>query len=197
MAAYIEPLAQLVNELSKLPSIGKRTALRLAYHLLEVDKEEAFALSNAIKDIRENVNLCSECGDFTQEDKCFICNDNKRDKSIICVVGDPRNISVMERCGEFKGIYHVLHGTISPNDNRGPEDIRIRELVSRLGDVKEVILATNPDLEGEATAIYIARLIKPMNIKVTRIAHGVPVGSDIQYADEVTLARALNGRTEI
>ena len=198
MAAYIEPLAKLINELSKLPGIGRRTAARLAYHLLEVDFEDAASLSRAILEARENIGLCEICGDFSQDDICPICSSNRRDSSIICVVGDPRDVSAMEKTGEFNGYYHVLHGTISPNENRGPNDIRIKELLSRLSmDVKEVIIATNPDLEGEATAIYMARLIKPMGIEVTRIAHGVPVGSDLQYADEVTLGRALRGRTHL
>lgn len=198
MAAYIEPLARLINELSKLPGIGKRSAARLAYHLLGVDLGEATNLADAIIQARENVGLCEICGDFSQEDKCFICTDTHRDDSIICVIGDPRDVGSMERTGEFNGRYHVLHGTISPNENRGPNDIRLKELLSRLNeDVKEVIVATNPDLEGEATAMYIARLIKPLGVNVTRIAHGVPVGSDLQYADEVTLARAISGRVKI
>ncbi len=198
MASYIEPLARLINELSRLPGIGNRTAARLAYYLLETDKEQAMGLARAIKEARDKVKLCPSCGDFADTDICPICNDMRRERSIICVVGDPRDVAAMERTGEYNGLYHVLHGTISPNDNRGPDDIRIKELLSRLTDgVEEVILATNPDLEGEATAMYIARLIKPLGIKVTRIAHGVPVGSDLQYADEVTLGRALAGRTQI
>ena len=198
MASYIEPLARLINELSRLPGIGNRTAARLAYFLLETEQEQAMGLAHAIKEAREKVKLCPTCGDFADTDICPICNDMRRERSIICVVGDPRDVAAMERTGEYNGLYHVLHGTISPNDNRGPDDIRVKELLSRLDDgVAEVILATNPDLEGEATAMYIARLIKPLGIKVSRIAHGVPVGSDLQYADEVTLGRALAGRTQI
>ena len=197
MSQYIESLARLINELSKLPGIGKRSAARLAYHILEVEKSEALNLATAIVDARENIHFCEECGDFSQEKLCNICSDNKRDRSKICVVSDPRDIGAMERTGEFSGLYHVLHGTISPNNNKGPDDIRLKELLTRLSEVQEIIVATNPDLEGEATAMYIAKIIKPLGINVTRIAHGVPVGSDLQYADEITLGRALVGRVSL
>ncbi len=197
MAEYIEALGKLINELSKLPGIGRRSAVRLAYHILEADNKDASALANAIINAKENVKFCELCGDFSQGARCSICNDTTRNGKVICVVGDPRDVSAMERTGEFNGLYHVLHGTISPNNNRGPDDIKIKELMPRLADVDEVIIATNPDLEGEATAMYIARLIKPMGIRVSRIAHGVPVGSDLQYADEVTLGRAIIGRGEL
>ncbi len=197
MAQYIESLARLINELSKLPGIGKRSATRLAYHILEVEKSDALSLASAIVDAIENVMFCEECGDFSQDKLCPICADSNRNKTQICVVSDPRDVGAMERTGEYNGLYHVLHGTISPNNNRGPDDIRLKELLTRLSDVKEVIVATNPDLEGEATAMYIAKIIKPLGINVSRIAHGVPVGSDLQYADEITLGRALVGRVSL
>ena len=197
MSAYIESLARLINELSKLPGVGKRSATRLAYHILEVEKSDAVNLANAIIEAIENVTFCQQCGDFTQEPLCPICSDRHRDRSMICVVSDPRDVGAMERTGEFSGLYHVLHGTISPNNNKGPDDIRLKELLTRLDGVKEIIVATNPDLEGEATAMYIAKIIKPLGIAVSRIAHGVPVGSDLQYADEITLGRALVGRVSL
>jgi recombination protein RecR len=197
MPGFVEPLARLINELSKLPGIGRRTAARLAYHIIETDEAEANALADAITATREKIVLCKECGDFADSEKCPICRDMSRNASVICVVSDPRDVAAMEKTGEFTGRYHVLHGSISPGDNRGPDDIRIKELLSRLEGVGEVILATNPDVEGEATAMYIAQLIKPFGVKVTRIAHGVPIGSDLKYADEVTLGRAIAGRVEI
>ena len=197
MVAYIESLARLINELSKLPGIGKRSATRLAYHILEIEKSDAVNLASAIVDARENVAFCEECGDFSEDRLCPICSDKRRDRTKICVVGDPRDVGAMERTGEYNGLYHVLHGTISPNNNRGPDDIRLKELLTRLMDIEEVIVATNPDLEGEATAMYIAKIIKPLGIVVSRIAHGVPVGSDLQYADEITLGRALVGRVSL
>ena len=197
MPGFVEPLARLINELSKLPGIGRRTAARLAYHIIETDEAEANALADAITAAREKIVLCKECGDFADSEKCPICRDMSRNASVICVVSDPRDVAAMEKTGEFTGRYHVLHGSISPGDNRGPDDIRIKELLSRLEGVGEVILATNPDVEGEATAMYIAQLIKPFGVKVTRIAHGVPIGSDLKYADEVTLGRAIAGRVEI
>lgn len=197
MAQYIEPLAKLINEFSKLPGIGRRTATRLAYHIIETEEDDAKALASAITQARQNIVLCAECGDFSDNGKCLVCSDVLRNTQIICVVSDPRDVSAMEKTGEHNGKYHVLHGNISPGDNRGPDDIRIKELLSRLDGVCEVILATNPDVEGEATAMYISHLIKPLGIKVTRIAHGVPIGSDLKYADEVTLGRAIAGRIEI
>jgi len=199
MDNFIEPLAKLVNELSKLPGIGKRSAQRLAYHLLDREENEVRELAEAIWYAKRDVRICPICQGYTAEEKCAICASAKRDASIICVVTNPKDVESMERTGEFSGYYHVLHGVISPGDNTGPEDIRIKELLSRLGDdtVKEVILATNPDLEGEATAMFISRLLKPMGIMTTRIAHGVAVGSDLEYADEVTLGRAISGRREI
>jgi recombination protein RecR len=197
MSGYIKPLARLINEFSKLPGIGRRTAARLAYHIIETDKSDAEELADAIKQAREKIVLCNDCGDFSDGPRCPICMDASRKSQVICVVSDPRDVAAMEKTGEYSGKYHVLHGSISPGENRGPDDIRIKELLSRLGGVEEVILATNPDVEGEATAMYISQLIKPLGIKVTRIAHGVPIGSDLKYADEVTLGRALTGRVEI
>ncbi|MCK5128239.1 MAG: recombination protein RecR [Clostridiales bacterium] len=197
MTGFIEPLAKLINEFSKLPGIGRRTAARLAYYVIESEEDEAIALSDAIVQARQSIVLCLDCGDYSDQFKCSICRDSKRKSDILCVVGDPRDVAAMENTGEYSGKYHVLHGTISPSENRGPDDIRIKELLTRLEGVKEVILATNPDVEGEVTAMYISQLIKPLGIKATRIAHGVPVGSDLKYADEVTLGRAIAGRIEI
>lgn len=197
MPHLIEPLARLVNEFSKLPGIGRRTAARLAYHIIQTDEDDAKALAHAITQARQQIVFCTDCGDFSDDTKCSICNDTKRNDSIICVVGDPRDVSAMEKTGEYDGKYHVLHGTISPGDNRGPDDIKIKELLARLSCVHEIILATNPNVEGEATAMYISQLIKPFGIKVTRIAHGVPIGSDLKYTDEITLGRAIIGRIEI
>ncbi len=197
MGVYIEPLARLVNAFSKLPGIGGKTALRLAYHVISAPEEDVKDLVNALETIKEKVKYCSCCGNFCEGEMCDICSDVRRDKSVICVVKDPRDVIAMEKSGSFKGVYHVLHGTLSPMDGVGPDDIRIKELLSRLDGVKEVILATNPDVEGDATAVYIARLLKPFNIKTTRIAHGIPIGGDLEYIDEVTLSKAIEGRREI
>jgi recombination protein RecR len=199
MKYYAKPLSKLIGELSKLQGIGNKTAQRLAFNLLSVDKEEALALANAIIDARENMRYCSECGNLTDQDPCLICKDTQRNKEIICVVESPKDVAAIERMREFKGQYHVLHGAISPMDGIGPEDINLKALIIRLqnSDVKEIILATNPNIEGEATAMYIARLIKPSGIKVSRIAHGVPVGGDLDYADEITLSKAMEGRREL
>ena len=199
MDSYLEPLARLLNALSHLPGVGKRSALRLAYHILEQPEADVRELAEAIYRARKDIHHCTVCGNYTDGDTCPICRDDRRDPTVICVVRDPRDIGAVERSGNFHGMYHVLHGTISPGENRGPDDIRIRELLERLRDgrVTEVILATNPDLEGEATAMYIARLLKPLGIRATRLAQGVQVGSDMEYADEVTLARALEGRREM
>lgn len=199
MAGTLEPMARLLNALSKLPGVGKRSALRLAYHILEQPEADVRELAEALWRARKDIHCCTVCGNYTASDICLMCEDARRDRSMLCVVSDPRDVSAMERSGNYHGLYHVLHGTISPNDNRGPDDIHIKELLMRLRDdtVQEVILATNPDLEGEATAMYIARLIKPLGVRVTRIAQGVQVGADLEYADEVTLARALEGRREM
>ena len=199
MRQYAKPLAKLISELSKLPGIGGKTAQRLAYYILSLPAEEANALANSITEAKANMRFCSVCGNLTDVDPCPICSDSARDGSVICVVESPRDVAAMERVREFKGLYHVLNGVISPMDGVGPEDINIRQLIVRLqqSDVKEVILATNPNIEGEATAMYIARLIKPSGIKVSRIAHGLPVGGDLEYADEVTLSKAMEGRREL
>lgn len=195
----IVPLNELIKQFSRLPGIGKKTAQRLAYSILEQPPERAREFADALVNAREKIHFCSVCQSLTDLDVCQICSDPHRDKSIICVVEDPRDVMAFERTREFGGVYHVLHGVISPLDNIGPDKLRIKELMARLGDgtVKEIIMATNPTVEGEATASYISRLVKPMNIKVTRLAYGIPVGGDLEYADEYTLARALEGRNEI
>lgn len=195
----IVPLNELINQFSRLPGIGKKTAQRLAYSILEQPPERAKQFADALVNAREKIHFCKVCQSLTDLDVCQICSDDRRDKSIICVVEDPRDVMAFERTREFTGVYHVLHGVISPLDNIGPDKLRIKELMSRLsdGNVKEIIMATNPTVEGEATASYISRLVKPMNIKVTRLAYGIPVGGDLEYADEYTLARALEGRNEI
>lgn len=199
MKHYAKPLSNLIGELSKLPGIGGKTAQRLAFHILSLDDKDAFALAESIIEAKKNMKYCSVCGNLTDVDPCSICTDPARDQTIICVVESPRDVSAMERIKEFQGLYHVLHGAISPMDGIGPEDINLKQLIVRLqqNDVREVILATNPNIEGEATAMYAARLIKPAGIKVTRIAHGVPVGGDLEYADEVTLSKAMEGRREL
>lgn len=199
MKHYARPLSNLIAELSKLPGIGGKTAQRLAFHILSQDDKDAFALAEAIREAKKNMKYCTICGNLTDVDPCSICADPSRDQSIICVVESPRDVSAMERIKEFQGLYHVLHGAISPMDGIGPEDINLKQLIVRLqhNDVREVILATNPNIEGEATAMYTARLIKPAGIKVTRIAHGVPVGGDLEYADEITLSKAMEGRREL
>ena len=195
----IEPIARMVNQLSRLPGVGQKTAQRLAYHIISLPEEQVRELAASIFNGKKQVHFCSICGNYTTDDPCELCRDEERKNGMLCVVRDPRDVAAMERMRDFKGQYHVLHGVISPMQGIGPDDIRIRELMNRLADgsVTEVILATNPDVEGEATAAYIARLIRPMGIKVTRIAHGIPVGADLEYTDEVTLARAFSGRSEI
>lgn len=199
MSALIAPLARLINELSRLPSIGSRTAQRLAYYILEQDEADVRQLAEAIWQARKQIRICPVCQGLTDQVPCALCTDPRRDGSTICVVSGPRDVEAMERTRAFQGLYHVLHGVISPGRKVGPEDIRVRELLERLKTpgVKEVIVATNPNLEGEATAMYLAGLIRPLGIRVTRIAHGLPVGSDLEYADEVTLGRALTGRRDI
>lgn len=199
MDYYVSPLQNLIDEFRKLPGIGNKTAQRLAYHVLNLPKEKALRFAEAICEAKEKITYCKVCQNFSDTDLCSVCANPARDKSVICVVENPRDVIQMEKTNEFKGTYHILHGAISPMDNIGPEDIRIKELVTRIGggQVKEVIMATNPNLEGETTAMYISKLLKPFGIKVTRIAHGVPVGGELEYADEVTLARALQGRVEL
>lgn len=190
---------ELIEELSKLPGIGRKTAQRLAFHIINKSDEEALKLANAIVSAKKNTKYCSICCNLTDVDPCTSCSNKKRDRSIICVVEDPRDVMAIERTREYHGLYHVLHGNISPMDGIGPEDIKIKELLKRLQteEVKEVILATNPTIEGEATAMYISKLLKPMNIKTTRLAYGIPVGGDLEYADEVTLSKAIEGRREL
>jgi recombination protein RecR len=198
MEQYTAPITKLIEELSKLPGIGRKSAQRLAFHILEMKGNDVVELAKAIVNAKKYTKHCQTCGNLTEGELCNICTSLKRDQSTICVVEDARDIVAMERTKEFKGVYHVLHGTISPLDGIGPDEINIKSLILRLNsDIAEVILATNPTIEGEATAIYISRLIKPMGIKVTRIAHGIPVGGDIEYADEVTLMRAMEGRREM
>ncbi len=199
MAQQLEPIARMVSQLSRLPGIGQKTAQRLAYYIVSLPQEDVHELAAAIWQGRKAIRYCSVCGNYTTDDPCALCQDEERHNGQLCVVRDPRDVAAMERMRDFHGGYHVLHGTLSPMDGVGPEDIRIKELLARVGteDVQEVILATNPDIEGEATATYIARLLKPMGLKVTRIAHGVPVGGDLEYTDEVTLAKAMEGRREI
>jgi recombination protein RecR len=199
MSFYAAPVAKLIEEFERLPGVGLKTAQRLAFHVLNLTNEKAENLANAIRDAKLKIRYCSICYNLTDTDPCSICSAQARDQSSICVVEDPRDVVAMERTREFKGLYHVLHGAISPMEGIGPEDIKIKELLSRIsnGNVKEVILATNPNIEGEATAMYISKLLKPLGIRTTRIAHGIPVGGDLEYADEVTLAKALEGRREI
>lgn len=198
MEQYAAPINQLIEEMSKLPGIGRKTAQRLAFHILDMRNDDVVKLAQSIVDAKKYIKFCSVCGNMTDKDPCSICSNVKRDESVICVVEDARDVAAMERTREFKGYYHVLHGTISPIDGIGPDDINIKGLIKRLDEnVVEIILATNPTIEGEATAMYISRLVKPMGIKVTRIAHGIPIGGDIEYTDEVTLVKALEGRTEI
>lgn len=194
--ADIVSLQRLIEEFRKMPSVGLKSAERFAYYVLGLDDKAAKSLADAITDAHEKIHTCSVCCNLTEDEKCNICNNPKRDSSTICVVENPRDISAFERTHEYRGVYHVLHGVMSPLNGIGPNDIRIKELVSRLSDdtVNEVIMATNPTAEGEATAVYISKLLKPMGIKVTRLAYGMPVGSDLEYADEVTLSRALDGR---
>ncbi|HIU34271.1 MAG TPA: recombination protein RecR [Candidatus Pullichristensenella excrementigallinarum] len=197
--AEIEAIARMVNQLARLPGVGRKTAQRLAYHILEMPEDQVRELAVAIFDGKKKVKLCPVCGNYTEGKLCAICRDSQRRRDIVCVVKDPRDVNAMERMRDYNGLYHVLHGVISPMDGVGPDDIRIRELLSRLGEgeIREVVLATNPDVEGEATAAYISRLIKPLGVKVTRIAHGVPVGGELEYTDEITLMRAFQGRREL
>jgi recombination protein RecR len=199
MNTTAEPVVRLIEELSKLPGIGPKTAQRLTFFLLRSPGEQARELAQAIIEVKEKIGFCSICFNITETDPCRICGDTTRDPSVICVVEEPLDILALERTRSFKGLYHVLHGAISPMDGIGPEDLRIRELLGRLqGDkVKEVILAVNPNLEGEATGMYLSRLISPLGVKVTRLARGLPVGGDLEYADEVTLTRALEGRQRV
>jgi recombination protein RecR len=212
MRYYPKPLARLIEELERLPGIGPKSAQRLAFHILERPQEEARALADAITEVKQSIRYCSQCFTFTDTDPCAICADDRRDHGLICVVAEPRDLLAMENTGEYHGIYHVLRGLISPLDNVGPDQLRIKELIERVAAadasqpcgaapararIREVIIATNPVVEGEATAAYLARLLKPLRVKVTRIALGLPVGGDLDYADQLTITRALQGRTEM
>ncbi len=199
MSLYSPSIEKLIESFEKLPSIGHKTAVRLAFYLLNSTEEETNEFVSSIIDAKKNLRYCSKCYNISDTDPCNICSNPRRDNSIICVVEDVKDIIAMERTHEFKGLYHVLHGSISPMNGIGPDDIKIKELLARLQDgvVKEIILATNPRVEGEATAMYLSKLIKPLGIKVTRIARGIPIGGDLEYTDEVTLTQALEGRREI
>ena len=199
MASYSPSIEKLIESFEKLPSIGHKTAQRLAFYMLDVSNEEAKEFTDAILNAKQNLKFCSKCFNISDTDPCNICADSKRDQSTICVVEDVRDVFAMERTHEYKGVYHILHGSISPMNGIGPDDIKIKELLARLmdGNVTELILATNPRVEGEATSMYISKLVKPMGIKVTRIARGIPIGGDLEYTDEVTLMKALEGRNEM
>lgn len=196
---YPEPIAKLIEGFMKLPGIGPKTAGRLAFFVLSMKEDDVLDLARSLVNAKRQLSHCSICYNMTDEDPCQICRDKTRNRSVICVVQDPKDVIAMERTKEYDGLYHVLHGAISPMDGIGPEDIKVPDLIKRLEDeeVEEIILATNPTVEGEATAMYISRLIKPIGLKVTRIAHGLPVGGDLEYADEVTLSKALEGRREL
>lgn len=197
MDVFIEPIGRLINEFSKLPGVGKKTAQRYAYKIIGMSEAEVKNFVTSITDCKKKVKYCKVCGNFTEDEVCAICK--TRDNSTICVVKEPKDVIAMEKLREYKGVYHVLHGVISPMDGIGPNDIRIKELLARVsdGEVTEVIMATNPDVEGEATAMYIAKILKPLGVKVTRLAHGIPIGSELEYTDEVTLSRALSERKQI
>jgi recombination protein RecR len=195
----IEPISRMINALSRLPGIGQKTAARLAYHIAGMPLDDVRDIAAALWQGRKAVRYCAVCGNYSVDELCSICSRTERHNGQICVVRDPKDVNAMERMHDYQGLYHVLHGTLSPMDGVGPKDIRIQELMDRLqdGSIHEVILATNPDIEGEATAAYLARMIKPMGITVTRIAHGLPIGLDLEYADEVTLSKAMSGRHEM
>ncbi len=199
MAYYVPSLSKLIEQFEKLPGVGKKSAQRLAFHMLDLPKEQAEEFADAILDARRQVRYCTVCQNLTDEELCSVCADSGRNPEEICVVEDPQDVLAFERTREYNGLYHVLHGAVSPLDGIGPEQLKIKELLQRIGKqpVKEIIMATNPTVEGEATAMYLSRLIKPLGIKVTRLAYGIPVGGDLEYADEVTLSRALEGRSEI
>lgn len=196
---YPEPIAKLIDSFMKLPGIGPKTAVRLAFFAVEMNEEDVMDFARSLVDVKRKLVYCSVCQNISDHDPCSICDDSSRDHSTICVVQDPKDVVALEKMRDYHGMYHVLHGVISPMDGIGPEDIKVAELIRRLEDenVKEVILATNPTVEGEATAMYISRLVKPIGVKTSRIAHGLPVGGDLEYADEVTLSKALEGRREL
>ncbi len=199
MSASGGPIARLIQQLGKLPGIGQKTAARLAFHILRASPEDAVDLACAITELRARIRLCGVCWDFTEDEPCAICRDARRDTALVCVVAQPQDVIAIERTGGYRGRYHVLHGVLSPLDGIGPEDLRIDELIRRCGgnEVKEVIVATNPSVEGETTSVYLSKLLRPLGIKVSRIATGVPMGGELEYADRLTLARAIDGRREI
>lgn len=194
-----DPLSRLVEQLQRLPGIGSKSAQRLAFHILKTPREEVDRLAEAMRDVKDRVTYCSTCSNITDIDPCYYCTDSSRDHRLVCVVEQPENVSAVEKTRDFKGLYHVLMGALSPLHGVGPDDLKIKDLLTRVGQgtIEEVILATNPNVEGEATAIYLAKLLKPLGVRVTRIAMGVPVGSDLDYADEVTMQRAMEGRREL
>jgi recombination protein RecR len=196
---YAKPLGRLVGELEKLPGIGPKSAQRLAFYLLRVPRDEAKLLVDAILDVKERIRPCATCFNFTDEERCEVCRNERRDRSLLCVVAEPRDLIALEKTGEYPGVYHVLGGVISPTEHVGPDELRMRELVERVasGEVREVILAVNPNVEGETTALYISRILQPFGVKVTKIAFGLPVGGDLDYADQATLIQALEGRREM
>lgn len=199
MSYSILPLDRLTEQLERLPGIGRKSAARLAFHLLYMSDKDAKAFTDAFTEAREKIHECPVCCNLTDGERCPVCGDPKRQQTVICVVEDPRDVPAIERTREYSGLYHVLHGTISPIDGRGPDQLRVKELLHRLADesVTEVIMATNPTVEGDYTAMYLSRLLKPLGVKVTRLAYGIPVGGDLEYADEVTLSRSLEGRSEL
>ncbi|HXJ19289.1 MAG TPA: recombination mediator RecR [Polyangia bacterium] len=193
------PIARLIQQLAKLPGVGEKTAARLAFHILRAAPEDAAALASAIAEVRQKIRFCSVCCDLTEADPCGICRDARRDAAVVCVVAQPQDVIAIERAGGFRGRYHVLHGLLSPLDGVGPDDLRVAELVRRCGgsEVREAILATSPSVEGEATAVYLSKLLRPLGVRTTRIATGVPIGGELEYADQATLARAIDGRREM
>ncbi len=199
MRYFPAALERLTEQFARLPGVGGKTAQRLAFHILSLPREEAEAFAEAITEARAKVRPCPVCQNLTDRELCPICGDSERDQGLVCVVAEPRDVAALERAREYRGVYHVLHGVISPLNHMGPDDIRIKELLSRVakGNIREVIMATNPDTEGEATAMYLSRLLRPLEVKVTRLAYGIPVGSQLEYADEITLLRAIEGRQEI
>ncbi|MGM0471072.1 MAG: recombination mediator RecR [Bacillota bacterium] len=201
MKHYAQPIAKLIGKLTNLPGIGPKSAQRLAFYIMNSDDQEVDELIEAITEVKEKIGYCEICNNLTEYERCNVCTDDQRDESVICIVESPKDIIAMEKTGEYNGLYHVLHGSISPMEGRGPEDIEVKSLLSRVKnedqEVEEVILATDPNVEGEATAMYIAKLLKPLGIKASRIAHGLPVGGDLEYADEVTLSKALEGRKQV
>lgn len=199
MSFFPPTLENLIDKFAALPGVGKKSAQRLAFHVLSLSDAEARSFADAITEAKESVHCCPVCQNLTDGEMCSVCADNKRDKGIICVVAEPRDVLSFERSREFNGVYHVLHGVMSPMNHIGPDDLKIKELVTRIaeGEVREVIMATNPDTEGDTTAMYLFRLLKPFEVKITRLAYGIPVGSNLEYADEATLSRALEGRREM